>query len=229
MTSGGFSQTSAAEQALLGPDRKKWPRWPLVALVLAAAVLALVLWFGIGELQDEPRGSLDPAVGTKLTFFHLEPLTGDSGTVIESDLAGHITLVNFWGPWCGACAVEFPHLVELEQHFRSRSGFQFFSVSSDPAGEDGLRENTEEFLKRHRADFPAYRDPRGQTHAKLAEAAKIERLGYPVTILLSPDATILAMWHGYSPGDEDDLRQTLERSLATPSDSPKKPSAAGID
>ena len=41
-----------------------------------------------------------------------------------------MTLVNFWGPWCPACGIEFPHLVELEEHFRTDPNFQFLSVST---------------------------------------------------------------------------------------------------
>ena len=63
--------------------------------------------------DEEVRGERHPAVGQKITTFALQPLTGDSREVTEADLAEKVTLVNFWGPWCGACAVEFPHLVEV--------------------------------------------------------------------------------------------------------------------
>jgi len=166
--------------------------------------------------QPEARGERHPAVGQTLTTFQLQPLTGDSHPVSDTDLADKVTLVNFWGPWCGACAVEFPHLVELVAHFRSRPGFQFFSVSSnyDPSDERGLAESTAECLKRYEANFPTYRDPDAATIIALARDSKIENFGFPATVLLGQGGVIRALWIGYYPGDENDVRKAIEKALA---------------
>ena len=186
MAESGFSRSSESEQQLLPPSRAAWPLWPWLLLLVGLA-LVLVVRSGSTGLEPERRGELDPSVGTKLAIFRLEPLTGDSRQVSEADLQDKVTLVNFWGPWCTACMVEFPHLVELEQHFRSQAGFQFFSISSnyDPRDEQGLAEGTERFLKRQQADFPTYRDPQGATVIDLIKAAKIESFGFPATVLLA--------------------------------------------
>src|SRR5262245_46062682 len=130
MGEAGFSKSSEAERQLLPPEPTRSAIWPWLLIIVA--LTAVIAFRALGPSAPPNHGELHPAVGTTITAFHLEPLTGDSRKAEASDLIGKVTLVNFWGPWCGACAVEFPHLVELEQHFRKQQDFQFFSVSSNP-------------------------------------------------------------------------------------------------
>ena len=214
MAESGFERTSESERQFLPPERARWSLWPWF-LLLGALVVVVAVRFGIVTPPPEARGERDPAVGKKLTRFRLEPLTGDSKQVTEADLDGKVTLVNFWGPWCGACAIEFPHLVELEEHFRSRSGFQFFSVSSnaDPRDEEGLREGTEQFLKQHQAEFATYRDPQAETMLALTKSAELGDFAFPATLLLGPGGVIRGLWIGYVPGDEVAVRSAIEKAL----------------
>jgi len=194
MVDSGFAKSSEAEQRMLPPDRKPWPVWPW--LVLLGGLIGVLMLRPGGGPPAEPRGTTHPAVGIKLTLFHLEPLTGEAQPASENDLAGKVTLVNFWGPWCPACLVEFPHLMEVEKHFRSQPSFQFFSVSSNhnPRDDTGLAASTEQFLKQQQADIPTYRDPDGQTCIALIRAAKIEGFGFPSTVLIGPDGAIRGLW-----------------------------------
>jgi thiol-disulfide isomerase/thioredoxin len=214
MADSGFEQTSEAERQLMPPECAQWRVWPWLLLIVALAVVLLIR-FGRVAPAPEPRGERDPVVGKKLTRFQLEPLTGDSRQVSEADLEGKVTLVNFWGPWCGACAIEFPHLVELEEHFRSRPGFQFFSISTnaDPRDDQGLREGTEMFLKQRKASFPTYRDPQAETIIELVKSAELDNFGFPATLVLGPGGVIRGIWIGYVPGDEDAVRQAIEKGL----------------
>jgi thiol-disulfide isomerase/thioredoxin len=208
-----FSDSNAAEGHHLPPQRSTWPLWLLV-LIGVAVVLVLVVRFGFAP-QQQTKGELDPSVGQTLTSFRLQPLTGESHATTEADLLDKVTLVNFWGPWCGVCAVEFPHLVELVHHFQSRPGFQFFSVSSNynPHDDRGLAESTAEFLKEYEADFPTYRDPDGETASALMRDAKIDQFGFPATVLLGPGGVIRGLWIGYEPGDENAVRRAIEKAL----------------
>jgi len=225
MTSSAFSQSSEAERGTLPPESRRWPLWPWFVL-LGGLAIVMVVWAWLpkvtGSLDEERNGQLHPAVGTKVTRFQLEPLTGDSRSLSEADLTRPATLVNFWGPWCGACIIEFPHLVELEQHFRSNPGFQFISVSTnfDPFNEEGLAESTAQFLKGRNAEFPTYRDPQAQSTIALVKAAKLENFGYPTTILLGPGGVIRGVWQGFSEGDEVTIREAIETALRENGDLP---------
>ncbi len=218
MAESGFSRSSESDQQHLPPESATWPLWPWLVL-LGVLVVVMVVRAGRSpvaeDLDEEPRGERHPAVGTQVSRFQFEPLTGESQSVTEADLTAAATLVNFWGPWCGACIVEFPHLVELEQHFRSKPGFQFISIStnSDPFDEKGLAESTAQFLKARNAEFPTYRDPQAQTTIELIKVAKIENFGYPATLLLGPGGVIRGLWQGYYEGDENKIRVAIEKAL----------------
>jgi len=218
MSQPGFSQSSSADSHHLPPERSGWPIWPWILVLAASALIVLTRWGGVPKPppeSEEPRGERHPTVGQRITTFALQPLTGDSHVVSEADLADKVTLINFWGPWCSACAIEFPHLVELESHFRPKPGFQFFSVSSNynPSDERGLVEGTKEFLKRYKADFPTYRDPDGNTVISLARGLQLTDFGYPCTVLLGPGGVIRGLWIGFIPGDEEAVRLAIEKAL----------------
>jgi thiol-disulfide isomerase/thioredoxin len=214
MGESGFQESSLAEQQQLPPERKRAIWWPW--LVILGCLLLLVVLRWTRRVPEEARGERHPAVGKEVTEFALLPLTGEAKDVSVDSLRGKVTLVNFWGPWCPACIVEFPHLVEIEHHFRSNERFQFFSVSTnyDPFDETGLAERTADFLRRHKADFPTYRDPQARTTRALAAAFAIEDFGYPATMLFGPDGRVAALWIGFVLGDEKAVQRAVEATLS---------------
>lgn len=205
------------EQQVLPPARAGAGFWPwIIILIVLAAGLAWrgMARSGVDDLDDSWKSH--PAVGSQLPYFHLEPLTGDARPKELADLQGKVTLINLWGPWCGVCAVEFPHLVELEQHFRAEPDFQFLSVSTnyDPTNEVGLAQETEQFLKQYRAEFPTYRDPAAATQKALLQGPLRGELGYPATLLVDREAKIRGLWLGYYPGVERQIREAIAALLA---------------
>jgi thiol-disulfide isomerase/thioredoxin len=178
----------------------------------------VLVWLAVANPRasaSRDRGPGSPAVGAPIDTLKLVPLTGDGKAIDSSNLQGKVTFVNFWGPWCGPCVVEFPHLAELEQHFRGNPDFQFLSVScSGGPGEDAdMQASTAAFLAAHKAEFPTYRDPFQISRQHLAQRATLGGVVYPTTVVLDRDGIIRALWVGYMPGDETTMRQIIEEQL----------------
>jgi thiol-disulfide isomerase/thioredoxin len=208
------------------PRAKGQMSWLAVGVVVVAA--GVLTWVVLSRRTSNDQPMLDPdvgpnhpAVGRRLVTLELQPLTGDAAELSADDLQGRVTLLNFWGPWCPPCQVEFPHLVELEQHFRPRADFRFVSVScsNEPGADEHMAEETTQFLRRERADFPTYRDADGTTREAILEL--VGQFAYPTTLLVGREGDIRAVWVGYASGMEQQMRQVVEEVLSEPvTDSP---------
>jgi thiol-disulfide isomerase/thioredoxin len=215
MPESSFAKSSKSEQPRDPARAVPWTVWPWAAL-LAVLLVAVAGREIVRRAAEGGRGGQHhPGVGTKVTELALEPLTGDPPPITTADLAGHVTLINFWGPWCGFCIEEFPHLMEIEQHFRDQEDFRFLSVSSnpDPRDQEGLAEFTTQFLKEQRAEFPTYHDVDARTQFALIKTARVVDYGYPTTVVLDRDARIRGIWVGYRSGDERQVRLAIEQAL----------------
>ncbi len=188
-----------------------------VAVIVICAVIAATWLYYL-----RPRMQLDEAlhqagVGQPLPMLELQPLTGTTEGVSLQSLHGKVALVNYWGPWCGFCVQEFPHLVELWDKNRGNPEFAFVSVSSGGKMDeevDKLREETQAFFKSRQAAFPTYVDPEGANRQILTSVADMVQFGYPTTFLLDRNGVIRALWIGYEPGYTNQMEQVLSQVLA---------------
>lgn len=212
MSGSNFSRSSQAESSAAGPGGRQLI-WPWLALLLVVAMVAAYVL--LRPPWREVAGEKHAAVGTRIEELRLEPLTGGAAPVTLADLQGKITLINFWGPWCPPCRVEFPHLMEIEQHFRGNDRFRFLSISCSggrTSGEEiGLM--TAEFLEERGATFPTYRDPFQRFAQHLLAVANLPGFAWPTSLVLDEAGVIRGMWVGYVPGDEREIHRLLERLL----------------
>lgn len=201
------------EESISPGRRSPLAFWWLLGLALAAAVGWRLY---VGRIQGGGRdGSTHPAVGRALPWLGLEPLTGQAPSLSHADLQGKVTLVNFWGPWCGPCRIEFPHLYELRQGYRHEPRVQVISVSC--SGYEGPEDNSPEdrdataaFLREQKADMPTYYDPFFKSRAQLVQTARLGEFTYPTTVILDGSGTIRGLWTGYAEGDELMMHRLME-------------------
>ncbi|MHB1036736.1 MAG: TlpA family protein disulfide reductase [Pirellulales bacterium] len=198
--------------------RPGWSRFFFVAILLVAVAVALALGFLLRPRRGgEPAGPESPLVANALTRVDLQPLTGEAKPVTLADLAGKVTLINFWGTWCPPCRMEFPRLVPIYDEFRARSDFRFLSVSSgteltEPEADvNALRQDTLAFLFQVRLDVPTYTDADGRTRQAINAAGGFE--GYPTTLVLDRKSIIRGAWAGYEPGLEQEMRDLVVKLL----------------
>jgi len=210
----GFSETTGEKTP---SSRATWIG--VVAIVLIAAV-----WLLVGRRGANP-GTNHPAVGKPLSTLALEPLTDDAQPVSLDDVQGNVVLVNFWGPWCGYCLREMPHLASLEKEYRETDDMRFLSVSCSGAwrpdvppqlqqsdNDARLRRQTLDFFDRAGIEMPVHTDPNGHTRAAFAAAG--DGFGYPTTIILDRQGVIRGVWVGYKRGDEKQMEEMIVELLA---------------
>ena len=67
--------------------------------------------------QTEP--AVGSTIGNRCPGYTLPVVTaeGDTGKTIDPTKTGKVTVINFWGTWCGPCVSELPHLNELAKNY----------------------------------------------------------------------------------------------------------------
>jgi thiol-disulfide isomerase/thioredoxin len=203
-----------SEQATHASDYKPPPSKPHRSGLAAWIGLGLAAILFVTFLRWRPRptdGVEHPVVGQRLLLLDVEPLTGEGKRSTLADLAGKVTLVNFWGTWCPPCGEEFPYLASIDRKFKERSDFRYLSVSYGDPPIDDVRDATNEFLRRMRADHPTYYDPQDKTLFGLL-ALGVEN-AFPTTVVLDRDGTIRGVWLGYNRAAIGEIESLLERLL----------------
>ena len=160
-----------------------------------AATLALAATVGCGGGRRD-----HPAVGRVIGALPLAPLGHDAQ---PPELAGKVTLLNFWATWCPPCRAELPGLARLAARLKDEPRFQLVAVNIGSGGDDdpiALAAETREFLASRgiAVDAWAFGDALGR--AMLASELGLE--GIPATFLVGPDGRIRRSWVGYRGGDE---------------------------
>ena len=190
-----------------------------LALVLCAAATAMSLAACGGEsgsntsTATETSGGFDFEGNTPLgevipidaresaPIFEGELLDGTD--FASSNLAGDVTVLNFWGSWCAPCRIETPEFQAVYADV-SGSGVKFLGVDVKDN-----RQMAQAFVDSVGVEYPSLFDPRG-------EVAMAFR-GFPAnvvpsTILIDRAGRVAAVYVAVVP--EDDLRRALDQLAA---------------
>jgi thiol-disulfide isomerase/thioredoxin len=198
------------------PRRSGALGWILLALVAAGSLVYLV----IATAPSTPdAGTTNPAVGRSLQYLRIEPLTGGGNYVSIDDLRGQVSVINFWGTWCGPCIREFPDLVEMAEQFAGHEEFRFYPVSCGQGDDEDLTElrlATEEFLQARNVELVTYSDQHASTRRALAMLLSLRNFSFPTTVILDQSARIRGFWIGYDPRYVPAMRKLVSELLAKP-------------
>ncbi|MGD9720273.1 MAG: TlpA family protein disulfide reductase [Pirellulales bacterium] len=188
----------------------------IVLAVAAAGVLAYVV-VGTAPVR-RTVATQNPAIGRTLPYLRLQALSGDAIDVSADDLRGHVTLLNFWGTWCGPCIQEFPELMALVQSLAGRDEFRFYPVSCGSEGEDAelaeLQRATAAFLQARKLELPVYADQFASSRRALGNFLGLPQFGYPTTVLLDQDGRLRGIWIGYDARYVGEMRTSIDELLA---------------
>jgi len=161
-------------------------RRPAVALGALGALLLLAATAGLAA----PDWTLENPAGARVSF--------------ADELAKGPVVVSFWATWCKPCLKELPHLEAMAAHYAGR--VSFLAVSTDDS--------------RSVAKVEPLVRARGWTNLKvlLDPAAAVQQQlqvdSMPFLLLYDRNGSLAYRHTGYAEGDEERLREQIERVLA---------------
>lgn len=81
--------------------------------LIPVGIFAILLAFFFAGLGRDKETLPSPLIGKAAPKFSLPRLDDPTEFVTNKDFAGRKYLVNVWGPWCAACQIEHPVLLEI--------------------------------------------------------------------------------------------------------------------
>jgi len=152
---------------------------------------------GPDEGKEEESPNLLTA-GTEAPDWELAD--ADGKTVSLKSLRGKVVLMEFWATWCGPSKLSMPAMQELHERFKDKPvvvlGVNVWERDGDPV----------EFMRAKKYTYGLLL--KGE---KAAEAYQVH--GTPTFYVIGPDGKILYASAGYEPRTEEDLTETIEKSL----------------
>lgn len=129
--------------------------------------------------------------------LHLQDL--DGAPIDLEAQRGRVTLLNFWGTWCGPCQQEIPDLVRLDSAYRPRN-VDIIGIAINEPGATDLRHWCEAHGMHYR-----------QAMATDAVQTTYGLEGVPVSVLIDTQGRIRYRWEG--PRDFDTFHKAIDRLL----------------
>lgn len=174
------------------------------ALVAVASVgLVVAIWaagFALMRSHFARAQAMQSSVTRKQidTLLPSLALTAIDGTPIStSDLQGHVTVIDFWGTWCGACIAEFPSLEAVHKEYSGNPRVRFLLVNPEIEGD--TPEKINHFLQRRPLSIPVALDPEG-LYLELSE--KLNNNGLPLLIVIDRHGHIRFRENGFENPDK---------------------------
>jgi thiol-disulfide isomerase/thioredoxin len=114
--------------------------------------------------------------------------------------------IDFWASWCGPCRQSFPLHNKMHDKY-SEKGLKIIAVNVDAD-----REDADQFLLEHPANFDVVYDPEGT----LAEKFNIQ--GMPSAVLISRSGEVLSQHIGFNQNRAKHYEEAIQQLLVKEKD-----------
>lgn len=195
------------------------PKKTKIARAVVAAVLILVLGLALvyyNVIDRDPVQTQDPTEATgqtvpsvpltvgDLCFDYPMQMIGSGETFSLEQTRGKVTVLNFWGKWCGPCVAEllneFPRIAE--EYHDSVVVVTIHSAYDSEGAADYIEENFADF------HYSFCQDGNGDEFYKMLGGGD----SWPATVILDEDGIIVSMIPRATTYDE--LKQAIDSILA---------------
>ena len=127
-----------------------------------------------------------------------------NGKVMNSkDLAGKITVIDFWGTWCAPCLSEIPDYNKFYEEYKGK-GVVFIALAAD----SGTAEEVRDAAKRLKIEYPVA----APSWEELDLFGNIEV--FPTTLVFNSKGKLEKGFMGSSPSKQRAMRELVDRLLS---------------
>ncbi len=116
--------------------------------------------------------------------FHAEGVSGRG--LSNSDLAGHVTLVNVWGMGCAPCVAEMPSFVRLDALYKS-AGLRVIGAAENGSTD---RNSILKWCRQNGVTYPQV-NANGELRYRFGNIEDV-----PVTLLFDKQGRVIRIWQG---------------------------------
>jgi thiol-disulfide isomerase/thioredoxin len=165
------------------------PRKPAALLAAVAAALTLLTAACTSSSASSGDYTFHGAtkLGTLIPADKRQPAADfDGGRYNLKQDDGKVTVINFWGSWCGPCKVETPQFAMVYDKYRTK-GVGFVGIDVKEAD----RSDPRAFVKDNKVTYPIVYDEPGETALRLGD---IPTQGMPFTVILDQQHRVAAVY-----------------------------------
>lgn len=156
------------------------------------------------------RVALDQRKTDAVPFdFSLPEVTDSTKTVALASYAGKVTVIDFWGSWCGPCRAEMPLFQALADRYRDRPEVAFLGVNWEQRQGDAAtrRQKARDFIASMKLTFPSALD----LEAVAVRGFGVE--GFPTVFVIDRAGKVRYANRGFAPGIDEILAAQIESLL----------------
>jgi thiol-disulfide isomerase/thioredoxin len=152
--------------------------------------------------QAKPSSDYPP-IATSVDKAEITNL--DGSTFKLEDRRGKVVLVNLWATWCGPCRSEMPHLVKMQDAYRSRD-FEVIGINVD----DEPKDKIDSFAAEMKLNYTLVWT-RGALQNDLLKISKFP--GIPQSFLIDRNGHLRGVFRGGGPDAVREMEETVEKTV----------------
>ena len=140
--------------------------------------------------------------GSKIPSVKLKDIDGNSVNTAELSNDGKPMVISFWATWCAPCKKELNAIHEVYEDWQDETGVKVIAVSIDDARS---ATRVKPYVDAQGWEFEVLMDTNGDFKRSL----NVNNV--PQTFLVDGTGDIVWTHSGYSPGDEYELLEEIEK------------------